>query len=82
MTDIVEKIQRKWSIQTQQSSGYFIRFKDANTQNCCVSNLEYIHPYDAFMNSSYKVDWDDSLTEKEIQFVKSNMDNFATLYKK
>ncbi len=78
--EIVEAIQKKWHAQTSETKGYFIRFKDGNSLNCQRSNLEHIHPYDAFVNPSYKVDWDLSLTEREKNFVKNNMPNFAVLY--
>ena len=79
---MIKKIRTKWHNQTQENQGYFIRFIDGNPFNIHINNLEQVHPYDAFKNIDWKVDWDMDLTKKEKHFVINNSDNFATLYQK
>ncbi len=79
---MIKKIRTKWHNQTQDNKGYFIRFIDGNPFNIHISNLEHIHPHDAFTNIDWKVDWDMDLSTKERQFVINNAENFATIYQK
>ena len=80
--EIIKRIRTKWCDQTKESRGYFIRFLDGSLNNCSASNLEYCHPRDAFRNPEWKVDWDASLTKKEVDFVRNNLSNFQQLYDK
>ena len=72
---MVKTIRAKWHEQ-----GYFLRFKDGDRGNCCLDNLELCAPHDAFLNPEWAVDWDMSLTQEEIDYVKAHMSNFAKIY--
>ena len=78
------KIRNKWAEETSGTNGYFIRFIDGDKSNCDIDNLIKIHPYVVFSNmmlgNDFVVDWDISLTHKEIEFVKLNADVFASVY--
>ena len=77
---MIQKIRSKWHHQTRDINGYFIRFIDGNLMNVSASNLEYVHPHDAFTNVDWTVDWDLNLTNKEKSFVSLNFENFASIY--
>jgi hypothetical protein len=77
---MVSTIRGKWYEQTKVTGGYFLRFLDGDKGNCRLDNLDYCHPYDAFTNADWVVDWDMELTAAESAFVRANLDNFATIY--
>ena len=61
--------------------GYFIRHIDGNTLNNNISNLTKVHPFEAFSNSAWKVDWVLFVDDVERIFVIANMESFAAYYK-
>lgn len=77
-----KKIIHKWGNYTSDLNGFFVRHMDGNTLNNCRSNLELIHPHDAFSNPHYSVDWVCPLTKKEINFVHEHIGAFLTYYEK
>ena len=78
MAETAKKIIEKWN----ERDGYFIKFKDGDTHNINVNNLEYISFKDTF-NQHYtkqRVDWDADLTKKEQRFVIENWSNWSKIY--
>ena len=78
---MIKSIRDKWYEGTKINGGYFVRFLDGNTLNCCRNNLQLVTPVDAFNNiTKWKVDWDCDLTNKEIVFVFNNLQKFISIY--
>ena len=75
---IAKRIIAKW----ESREGHFIKFKDGNTLNCRVDNLEYISFYDTFSKhyTAQRVDWDCDLTQNEKRFAIENWDNWYKVY--
>ena len=59
----------KWEAQWGESTGFFYRFDTAYVLIC--------HPYDAFTNPTWKVNWDENLDKDEVGFVHEFSDVFA-----
>jgi hypothetical protein len=77
---MLKQIQSIWATQTSESGGYFCRHIDGNTLNNNIINLQWVHPCDAFKNPDWKVDWICDLSNKQINFVKNNLQNFIDIY--
>ena len=63
-----------------RKQGGFVRSIDGDSTNCKASNLAYCSLYDAFSNETWTVDWVCCLSPEQIDFVRSNMANFAYLF--
>jgi len=62
----------KWEAQWAESTGHFYRFDTAYVLIC--------HPYDAFTNPTWKVNWDENLDKDEVEFVRENINKFANWF--
>ncbi|KAL9183198.1 hypothetical protein ACHAXT_004985 [Thalassiosira profunda] len=63
-----------------QQRGFFIRHLNGNFQDNAATNLADCHPYDAFTNPEWEVDWWAGLSKDQRSFVKKNMGAFANAY--
>lgn len=79
--EIVNNILNIWD-GVNCKKGYFIKFRDGNTTNCSVDNLEYITMRETFQASPYsqRVDWDCDLDNKQIGFVLKNWSTFGEIF--
>ena len=66
---IIYGVMGKWEAQWGESTGFFYRFDTAYVLIC--------HPYDAFTNPTWKVNWDENLDKDEVGFVHEFSDVFA-----
>lgn len=60
--------------------GVFIRHLNQDFQDNSFSNIVTCHPYDAFTNPDWEVDWWCNLRKVQISYVKKNMNLFASAY--
>ena len=77
------RILNKWNEQLYGdtfSTGMFIRFKNGNSLDCRVSNLQYVTPIIALSNLDWKVDWDCELTKREKKYVLENSSEFINYF--
>ena len=81
MKQIEQTILAIWNVHLAEYDGYFIRFKDKNKMNCSVANLAWVSPVQAFRHSDWCFDWDMSLTDDEVTYVKSNWTMFYNYFK-
>uniref|UniRef100_A0A7S2MYT2 Uncharacterized protein n=1 Tax=Haptolina brevifila TaxID=156173 RepID=A0A7S2MYT2_9EUKA len=81
-----QKIVDKWNarLANQAGHGSFLRHLDGNLLNTAKTNLECVHPFDAFWamhhNLGWTVDWSVGLTEDEQAFVRDNLWCFCSKY--
>ena len=59
------KIMDKWNQQP-----VFIRFKNGNTLDCKIENMERVSLIEALENEDWVTDWDCYLTRPQIKFVR------------
>ena len=58
-------------LKTWKAQGTFVRFKDGDTRNCSVDNLEHVQLENAMRNiDTWTVDWDMDLTPQQIALVR------------
>ena len=60
--------------------GMFIRHLNKDFQDNSFANLVACHPYAAFTNADWEVDWWCNLRKVQISYVKKNMKLFASAY--
>lgn len=81
-----QQILDKWNARLAQQAGHgsFLRHLDGNLSNCASTNLECVHPFDAFralhLKLGWAVDWAVGLTDEEQAFVRAHLWNFAACY--
>lgn len=77
-------IMKKWQRTTAQNEGYFMRHLDGNLENDDISNVQRVHPFDAFdalcKGEEHADDWRSGLSEEEVEFVKAHAANFCVTY--
>ena len=72
--NMIKSIKNIWN---KENNNQFIRFKNKNTLDCRVENLEWVSINDAMNNiNDWKVDWDMELSKKQIEFVMKNPSYF------
>jgi len=78
-------IMRKWRERTAANDGHFVRHLDGDANNEDPSNIEFVHPFDAFValhngDEGAFVDWSAGLNDEEVEFVKEYAWNFCVTY--
>ncbi|KAL3896096.1 MAG: hypothetical protein SGPRY_013350 [Prymnesium sp.] len=77
-------IMGKWRAARSSTAGFFRRFIDGDASHASPSNVELVHPFDAFralyLNLGWVVDWEADLTDEEAQFVRDHAWNFCVTY--
>ena len=77
-------IMKMWEERTAGDEGFFLRHLDGNFENRDPSNLQRVHPFDAFtalhMGEEHADSWSVGLTEEQIAFVRAYAWNFCVTY--